>query len=104
MSEQDVKYTQLESMVQTHHTKIHGFEKTFGQTPDPATLRHMEHVIKELPPTDDIKDVVKVHTERSAMFKRITWGLFATVAGTLALTTMSLIWQGIALAINGGNK
>ena len=70
MSEQDVKYTQLESMVQTHHTKIHGFERTFGQTPDPATLRHMEHVLKELPDTDDLKEVVKVQSERSAMSKR----------------------------------
>ena len=91
-------------MTQTHHAKINEIEKTLGQTPDPATLRHMEHVVKELPPTDDLKDVVKARSERSMMFKRISWGIIGLALGTIALATMSLVWQGIALALKGAVK
>jgi len=104
VSEIEVKQQQLEGMVQTHHAKIHEIEKTLGQTPDPKTLRHMEHVVTELPPTDDLKDVVKARSERSMMFKRISWGVIGLVLGTIALATMSLVWQGIALALTGGAK
>jgi len=104
MSDIEVKLEQVSSMTQTHHAKIHEIEKTLGQTPDPATLRHMEHVVTELPPTDDLKDVVKVRSERSMMFKRISWGVIGLVLGTIALATMSLVWQGIALALAGGAK
>jgi len=101
---EDVKIAQLESMTQTHHGKINDIEKTLGKTPDPATLRHIEHVIEELPHTDDLKECVKARSERSAMFKRIAWGVMGTVFGTIALATMALVWQGIALAIQVGVK
>jgi len=101
---EDIKIAQLESMTQTHHGKINAIEKTLGKTPDPATLRHIEHVIEELPHTDDLKECVKARSERSAMFKRIAWGVMGTVFGTIALATMALVWQGIALAIQVGVK
>ena len=104
MSDVEIKLEQVSSMTQAHHAKINEIEKTLGHTPDPATLRHMEHVVKELPPTDDLKDVVKARSERSMMFKRISWGVIGLVLGTIALATMSLVWQGIALALQGGAK
>jgi len=104
MSDIEVKLEQVSNMTQTHHAKIHEIEKTLGQTPDPSTLRHMEHVVTELPPTDALKDVVKARSERSMMFKRISWGVIGLVLGTIALATMSLVWQGIALALTGGAK
>jgi len=91
-------------MTQTHHIKIAEMEKTLGKTPDPKTLRHMEHVIEELPSTDDLKECVKARSERSAMFKRVAWGVMGTVFGTITLATMALVWQGIALAMQGGAK
>jgi len=91
-------------MTQKHHVKIAEIEKTLGRTPDPKTLRHMEHVIEELPHTDDIKDCVKARSERSTMFKRVAWGVMGTVFGTIALATMALVWQGITLALQGGVK
>jgi hypothetical protein len=51
---EDIKIAQLSSMAQSHHGKLAEFEKTLGQTPDPKTLRQMEHVIEELPHTDDL--------------------------------------------------
>lgn len=101
---EDIKLAQLTSMVQTHHGKIGDMQKVLASTPDPETLRHIEHVIKELPHTDDLKDCVKARSERAAMFKRVTWGVLGTVLATLALATMSLVWQGIALALQGGTK
>jgi len=103
MPDTEVKLQQLTSMVQNHHGKIGDIEKTLGQTPDPATLRHMEHVYKELPPTDALKEVVKARSERSAMFKRVTWGVLATVAGVMALTVLAMVKEGIALALRGGS-
>jgi len=100
----EVEIRQLTSMVQSHHGKIHEIEKTLGQTPDPKTLRHIEHVVDELPSTDDLKDCVKDRSERSMMFKKISWGVIGLVLGTIALATMSLVWQGIALALQGGTK
>jgi len=99
----DVEIKQMKSMVQTHHGKLHDIEKTLGQTPDPATLRAMEHTYKELPSTDDLKDVVKARSERSAMFKRVTWGVMATVAGVMALSVLAMIKEGIAMALRGGS-
>jgi len=61
MSDIEIKLEQVSNMVQTHHAKINNIEKTLGQTPDPATLRHMEHVIKELPDTDDGNGVMATH-------------------------------------------
>jgi len=101
---EDVKIVQLESMTQTHHRKLNEIERTLGRTPDPKALRHMEHVIEELPHTDDLKECVKARSERSAMFKRVAWGVMGTVFGTIALATMALVWQGIALAMQGGAK
>jgi len=101
---EDVKLAQLTSMAQTHHGKIAEIEKTLSKTPDPKTLRHIEHVIEELPHTDDLKECVKARSERSAMFKRVAWGVMGTVFGTIALATMALVWQGIALAMQGGAK
>lgn len=101
---EDIKIAQLESMVQTHHGKINEMGKTLAATPDPVTLRSIEHAFKELPSTDDLKEVVKARGERSAMFKRVGWGIMATVFGTIALFVMSLIWQGMALAIQGAGK
>jgi len=101
---EDVKIAQLESMTQMHHGKINAIEKTLGKTPDPATLRHIEHVIEELPHTDDLKECVKSRSERNTMFKRVAWGVMGTVFGTIALATLALIWQGIALALHGGVK
>jgi len=101
---EDIKIAQLSSMTQTHHGKIAEIEKTLGCTPDPKTLRHMEHVIEELPSTDDLKECVKARSERSAMFKRVAWGVMGTVFGTIALATMALVWQGIALAMQGGSQ
>ena len=95
----DVEIKQLTSMVRTHHQKIHEIEKALDQAPSPETLRKIEHVIKELPSTDELKDCVKDRSERSAMYKKISWGILATVFGTVALATMSLIWQGIGRAI-----
>jgi len=99
---EDVKIAQLSSMTQTHHKKIAEIEKTLGKTPDPKTLRHMEHVITELPSTDDLKECVKSRSDRSAMFKRVAWGIMGTVFGTMTLTVLALVWQGIALAVQGG--
>jgi len=99
----DVEIKQMKSMVQTHHGKLNDIEKTLGQTPDPKTLRHIEHVVEELPPTDDLKDVVKARSERSAMFKRVTWGVMATVAGVMALAVLAMIKEGIAMALRGGS-
>jgi len=101
---EDIKIAQLESMVQTHHGKINVIEKTLAQTPDPKTLRDMEHKYRETPDADALKEVVKARGERSAMFKRVGWGIMATVFGTIALFVMSLIWQGMALAIQGAGK
>jgi len=101
---EDIKLIQLTSMTQTHQGMLADIEKTLGQTPDPKTLRHMEHVIEELPSTDDLKECVKARGERSAMFKRVAWGVMGTVFGTIALATMALVWQGIALAMQGGVK
>jgi len=95
----DVEIKQIKNMVQTHHGKLHDIEKTLGQTPEPKTLRHIEHVVDELPSTDDLKDCVKDRSERAALYKRISWGILATVFGTIALATMSLIWQGIGKAL-----
>jgi len=95
----DVEIRQLTSLVQTHHGKLNEIEKTLGQTPDPKTLRHIEHVVDELPSTDDLKDCVKDRSERTALYKRVTWGILATVFGTIALATMSLVWQGVGQAL-----
>ena len=94
---------QMKSMVQSHHGKIHEIEKTLGKTPDPKTLRHIEHVVEEMPSTDDLKEVVKARSERSAMFKRVTWGVMATVAGVMALAVLAMIKEGIAMALRGGS-
>jgi len=102
--EEDIKIAQLTSMVQTHHGKLNEIGKTLSATPDPETLRNIEHVFKELPPTDALKEVVKARGERSAMFKRVAWGVMGTVFGTIALATMALVWQGIGMAITGGTK
>jgi len=101
---EDIKIAQIESMTQTHHGKIAEIEKTLGRTPDPKTLRHIEHVIEELPHTDDLKECVKARSERSAMFKRVAWGIMGTVLGTITLAILALVWQGIALAMQGGVK
>jgi len=95
---------QLISMVQSHHGKLHEIEKTLGQTPDPKTLRHIEHVVAELPSTDDLKDCVRDRSERTALYKRVTWGILATVFGTIALATMSMVWQGIGKALHEVSK
>jgi len=100
----EVEIRQLTSMVQAHHGKIHEIEKTLGQTPDPKTLRHIEHVVDELPSTDDLKDCVKDRSERTALYKRVTWGILATVFGTIALATMSMVWQGIGKALHEVSK
>ena len=102
MSDIDVTVNQLALTTQKIQTRLEDIEKTLGQTPDPATLRHIEHVIKELPNTDSLKDVVKARGERAMMFKRITWVVLSSVLGTLALATLSIIWQGIHLVFNGG--
>ena len=99
----DVEIEQMKSMVQTHHGKLNDIEKTLGKTPDPETLRAMEHTYKELPSTDDLKEVVKARSERSAMFKRVTWGVMATVAGVIALSVLAMIKEGIAMALRGGS-
>jgi len=101
---EDVKIAQLTSMVQTDHGKINEITKILASTPDPETLRNMEHVIKELPSTDDLKDCVKARTARSAMFKKVAWGVMGTVFGTLALAVMAMVWQGIHIALAGGVK
>ena len=100
----EVELRQIRGMVQTHHGKIHEIEKTLGQTPDPKTLRHIEHVVDELPSTDDLKDCVKDRIERTALYSRVTWGILATVFGTIALATMSMVWQGIGKALHDVSK
>jgi len=101
---EDVQFRQLSGMVQRHHERLGDVEKTLSHTPDPETLRAVEHVFKELPSTDDLKDCVKARGRRAAMFKRVAWGVTATVCGTLALALMSLIWQGITLSLTGSPK
>jgi len=98
---EDSQFRQLSGMVQRHHEILGEVKTTLSHTPDPETLRDMEHVFKELPSTDDLKDCVKARGQRAAMFKRIAWGVTATVCGTLALALMSLIWQGITLSLTG---
>jgi len=69
---EDVKLAQLSSMAQTHHGKIAEIEKTLGQTPDPRTLREMEHTFRELSPhTDDIKEAAKHYGEMVDSVKQI---------------------------------
>jgi len=95
----DIVIEQLKDITKKHHTQLDSIEKTLNSTPDPATLRHIEHVVKELPATDALKDVVKARRDRTDMFKRIIWGALGTVISVLLLATLSVIWQGIALAI-----
>jgi len=69
---EDVKIGQLESMTQTHHRKINNIESTLSQTPDPKTLRDMEHTFKELSPhTDEIKEAAKHYSEMVSTVKQI---------------------------------
>jgi len=69
---EDVKIVQLESMTQTHHGKINEIERTLGRTPDPKTLREMEHTFRELSPhTDNIKEAAKHYCEVVASLKQI---------------------------------
>jgi len=69
---EDVKIGQLESMTQTHHRKINNIESTLSQTPDPKTLRDMEHTFKELSPhTDEIKEAAKHYGEMVSTVKQI---------------------------------
>jgi len=69
---EDVKLAQLESMTQTHHRKLNEIERTLGKTPDPKTLRDMEHTFKELSPhTDEIKEAAKHYGEMVATVKQI---------------------------------
>jgi len=102
MSEE--KLEQLVTLVQQHHGRIYKIEGTLAQTPDPQTLRDIEHVYKELPATDALKECVKARSERAAAFKRISLGAIGAVAVTITLATLTLVWQGIALALHAGGK
>jgi len=69
---EDVKLAQLESITQTHHKKINDIEMTLGKTPDPKTLRDMEHTFKELSPhSDEIKEAAKHYGEMVSTVKQI---------------------------------
>ena len=69
---EDVKIGQLTSMCQTHHSKINEIERTLGKTPDPRTLRDMEHTHRELSPhTDNIKEAAKHYGETVESLKQI---------------------------------
>jgi len=69
---EDVKIAQLESMTQTHHSKLNAIERTLGRTPDPKTLRNMEHTFKELSPhTDEIKEAAKHYGAMVSTVKQI---------------------------------
>jgi len=95
---------QLKSMVQSHHGKIYEIEKILGKTPDPATLRGMEHVYKELPHTDDLKGVVDAHKGRTAIFRRVTMSVVGGVALVAMFAILGAIWQGIQISILGASK
>jgi len=66
-----IKFNMLETMVQGHHGRLLSIDKTLGKTPDPKTLRHIEHVVQELPPTDDIKEVVKHYGATAESVKQL---------------------------------
>jgi len=97
------KINELKDKIDNHDARLGDIEHTLAQTPDPETLRHAEHIINELPHTDDLKDCVKARNDRNAAYKKIFWTVIGTVFGTLAVALMSIIWNGIAHTIKAVN-
>lgn len=87
--------------VQDHHHRLRVIDQTLSSTPDPETLRGMEHTVKELPHTDDIKDTVKSHMESKSNWTKFKWVVFGLVAATIVLALSRLLWIGIAIAMQG---
>jgi len=93
------EFDSLAGMVQDHHKRIRDIEKTLEHTPDPKTLREIEHTHKELPPTDDIKGCIKDHIDRKANIRRWIWGIIAVVSSFVVIAAIRLFWEGVGRAI-----
>jgi len=89
---------QIEGMVQGHHAKISRCITHLDSSPDAETLRDMEHVFKELPPTDDLKESVAATKASAKKWDSFINALIAN-AGKLAFIAMML---GLAAWLNGG--
>jgi len=102
----NIKLDQISNDLKSHDRKINELERWQHEAPRPEKLRHIEHIVDELPITDDLKECVKIKDARSGFFKRISTGVVIFVIGTLAIAALGFIMQGLSIAMlhTGGTK
>jgi len=97
-----IHFEQTEKLVNEQREQISRIEKTLAQTPDPKTLRNIEHIIDELPPTDDIKECINHHKDSRRSVRNWTWGVLGVVGAFIAIAMIRVLWSGLGQALAQG--